>query len=143
MFKNELNNNYIVPAFYFFKVLIISKIILIFSTRLATEGLISSGECLHKQIELYFPSICVRNTYQLSMCLETFHRPLSSSTRSHGHQRATRSTIVPWAHERDGQTKFYSRFLLPCDGTETLLCVCQTECPISFAASLRSATIIP
>ena len=34
------------------------------------------------------------------LCLEIFHRPLSSSTRSHGHQRAARSTIVPWAHER-------------------------------------------
>ena len=43
----------------------------------------------------------------------------------------------------DGQTEFQSRFLLPCDGTETLLRVRQTECPINFAASLRLAAIIP
>ena len=33
--------------------------------------------------------------------------------------------------KRDGQTEFHSRFLLPCAGTETLLRVCQTECPFS------------
>ena len=64
---------------------------------------------------------------------------LSSSARSHGHPRAGRSTIVPWAHETDGQTYGIgqSRFSLLCDGTETLLHVCQTECPISFAAAER------
>ena len=35
----------------------------------------------------------------------------------------------------DGQTEFLSRFFLPCGGTETLLRVCQTECPISFASN--------
>ena len=41
----------------------------------------------------------------------------------------------------DGETEFHSRFVLPCDGTETLLRVCQTECPISIAAERSEAAI--
>ena len=39
--------------------------------------------------------------------------------------------------KRDGETEFHSRFLLPCDGTETLLRVCQTECPFSLCSKLQ------
>ena len=71
------------------------------------------------------------------MCLENLSsttKTPSSSTWSQCHQRAACSTIVPWAYETDGQTYGIgqSRFLLPYDGTETLLRVCQTEYPISF-----------
>ena len=54
---------------------------------------------------------------------------LSSSARSQGHSSAGRSTIVPWAHVTNGQTNGIgqSRFFLPCDRTETIHHVCQTE----------------
>ena len=37
--------------------------------------------------------------------LEIFHQPLSSSTRSYGHQHAARSTIVPWVGSWKGTDK--------------------------------------